>query len=370
MKEIEIFHEATNNVAALASTIKAKSRKIIGYMCSYAPEELIYAAGFHPMRLFHSKSEIVVAENHLQSYCCALVRGVLEDSLSGRLDFLEGAVFPHTCDTIQRLSDIWRMKGRYHFFADVILPVKLNTPSARTYMEAVLERFKNELETAGGNPITHGDLQNAIHTFNGIRRNLTEIAALKSENPGIIKGSDLYAIIKGAMMMDRDDVAALLPVISAKLQSKNLAPVQGKRLVISGSVCDAPDIYSAIEAAGGLIVGDDLCTGARWFEGEISTDIDPITAIAKRYMERMICPAKHRGANTRGENIVTLARKHKADGVIFLLQKFCDSHAFDYPHMKDFLEQHGIKNMRLEMEVEHQAAAQLTTRIETFVHMI
>ena len=52
------------------------------------------------------------ADAHLQAYSCSLVRGALEDALAGRLDFLDGAmVFPHTCDSIQRLSDIWRMNA-------------------------------------------------------------------------------------------------------------------------------------------------------------------------------------------------------------------------------------------------------------------
>ncbi|MCK5838048.1 MAG: 2-hydroxyacyl-CoA dehydratase, partial [Desulfobacula sp.] len=241
MKEIKIFHDAAKDVSAIANKIKAKNKKIIGFLCSYSPEELIYAAGFHPMRLFSSKSDILLAENHLQAYCCSLVRGVLEDSLSGQLDFLDGTVFPHTCDSIQRLSDIWRMKGRYEFFADVVLPAKLNTQSARIYMVDVLTRFKKDLEAATGKKITDADLQESIKKFNLIRSNLSKIYALQSKNPGIIKGTDLYTIVKGSMMMDRDEVADLLPVIVGNLEKRDSPEKGGKRIVISGSICDSPD---------------------------------------------------------------------------------------------------------------------------------
>ena len=370
MKEIKIFHDAAKDVSVIAEKIKIKHKKIIGYLCSYAPEELIYAAGFHPMRLFSSKSDILLAENHLQAYCCSLVRGVLEDSLSGRLDFLDGTVFPHTCDSIQRLSDIWRMNGRYEFFADVILPAKLNTQSARTYMVDVLTRFKKDLETATGKKITDADLQESIKKFNLIRSNLSKIYALQSKKPGIIKGTDLYAIVKGSMMMDRDEVADLLPVIVGNLKNMDIPEKSGKRIVISGSICDSPDIYASIEKAGGVIVGDDLCTGQRWFEGEILDDKNPINAIAARYMDRMICPAKHVTPTIRGENLISLARKNKADGVIFMLLKFCDPHAFDYPYLKDFLDRKGIKNLLIEMDDQQQNLGQLSTRFETFIHMI
>jgi len=370
MKEVDIFKKAVKDVSAIAAGIKRKEKKIIGYLCSYAPEELIYAAGFHPLRLFSSKSDIVLAENHLQAYCCSMVRGVLEDSLSGRLDFLDGTVFPHTCDSIQRMSDIWRMKGRYEFFADVVLPAKLNTRSARTYMIEVLGKFKKDLEIAAGKKITDADLQQSIKTFNLIRKNLSKIYDLQSRKPGILKGADLYAIVKGAMMMDRDEVGELLPIIVTNLNKMDLPEKNDKRIVVSGSICDSPDIYSAIEAAGGIIVGDDLCTGQRWFDGEIPHDKNPITGIAERYMDRMICPAKHISPVARGENIISLAKKNNASGVIFMLLKFCDPHAFDYPYLKEYLDKEGIKNLLIEMDDQQQNMGQLSTRFETFVHMI
>jgi benzoyl-CoA reductase subunit C len=369
MKEINIFHDAIKNLPIVASQIKTK-KKIIGTLCSYAPEELIYAAGFHPLRLFSSKSDIVLAEQHLQAYCCSLVRGVLEDSLSGRLDFLDGTVFPHTCDSIQRLSDIWRMKGKYEFFADVVLPAKLNTQSSKTYMIEVLSKFKKDLEAAAGREITTTDLEKSIKKFNFIRKNLAKIYALQSKKPGIIKGSDLYALVKGSMIMDRDEVAMLLPGIVAKLEQMDAPQKSGKRIVVSGSICDSPGFYKAIEEAGGVIVGDDLCTGQRWFEGQIPENEEPLKAIAQRLLDRMICPAKHSSPTARGENIVSLAKKNKADGIIFMLLKFCDPHAFDYPYLKDFLDKEGIKNLLIETDDQQENFGQLSTRLETFIHMI
>jgi benzoyl-CoA reductase/2-hydroxyglutaryl-CoA dehydratase subunit BcrC/BadD/HgdB len=172
------------------------------------------------------------------------------------------------------------------------------------------------------------------------------------------------------MMMDRDTVADLLPIIVTRLEQTKPPVTSAKRIVVSGSICDSPGFYTAIEAAGGAIVGDDLCTGRRWFEKKISEDGDPLAAIAERYMDRMNCPAKHTTLTARGENILALAEKNTADGVIFMLQKFCDPHAFDIPYLKTFLDEKKIKHMTLEMDDQQQNAGQLSTRIETFIHMI
>ena len=100
---------------------KRTGGKVVGTLCSYAPEELILAAGALGFRVFGSSAAISRADAHLQAYSCSLVRGALEDALAGRLDFIDGMVFPHTCDSIQRLSDIWRMNAGTGFHLDVVI---------------------------------------------------------------------------------------------------------------------------------------------------------------------------------------------------------------------------------------------------------
>jgi bcr-type benzoyl-CoA reductase subunit C len=370
MKEIKRFHEAASQLADTAARIRRTGRKIIGYPCSYAPEELIHAAGCHPMRLFSSGHGIVQAENHLQSYCCSVVRGILEDSLAGRLDFLDGTMFPHTCDSMQRLSDIWRMNGAYEFFADLALPAKLNTPNSAVYLESVLARCKADLETALKISITDADLAASIALFNRIRTHLSTIHDFYSRHPGQIRGSDMNALVKGAMIMDRDEAAALLADVAASLRHMPVPDTPVKRVVLSGSVCDTPDLFDAVEAAGGAVVGDDLCTGQRWFDGQVAEDQPPLTALANRYRERVICPSKHAGLTTRADHLISLVNKTRAHGVLFVMLKFCDPHAFDYPYLKECLDAKGIRSMALEMDDGHRNQGQFSTRIETFIHML
>ncbi len=368
--ELKPFYTAVKDPAALAATIKDDGKKVIGYLCSYAPEELIHAAGCHPMRLFSSKADIHLAENHLQAYCCSLVRGILEDGLSGRLDYLSGTVFPHTCDSIQRLSDIWRMNIDQAFFADVIMPAKLTTDSARAYMTRVLEKFRSDLGGYTGKTISDDDLSASIGLFNRIRANLARIYILKSQSPGIISGKDLFTVIKAAMIMDRDELDKNLTALLTFLEAAVPPKVTPKRLILSGSVCDMPDLYTLIETSGGAVVGDDLCSGQRWFEGVIPEDTAPMEGLTVRYADRVVCPAKHSGNTARGEALVRLARQTQADGVIFTLLKFCDPHAFDYPYIKEFLDKEGIRSLHLEMDDQQDSAGQMSTRLETFIHMI
>ena len=365
------FREAVRNPNEYARRMKTEGKKIIGYFCSYTPEELILAAGFHPFRLFGGKSEISLADAHLQSYCCSLVRSGLEEALAGRLDFLDGTVFPHTCDSIQRLSDIWRLNTDFGFFADVVLPVKLDTDSAREYMIDVLGRFRSDLERFREKPIEEAELRVAFEQYNQIRKGLKDIYLLHAENPELLGGGDLYALIKGAMIMDRAALARSLPGLYEEIKSgRHAREIQNrKRILLVGGVCDQPEIYDLIEATGGVVVWDDLCTGSRWFEGEIDPAV-PLEGLAERYTSRPLCPSKHFSVTLRGETTVDLARKFQADGVLFLLLKFCDPHAFDYPYMKQHLDQAGIPSLLYEVEDQLPSEGQIRTRLETFIEMM
>jgi len=366
------FREAVQNPAAYGRKLKEeRGRKIVGYFCSYTPEEIIYAAGAHPMRLFGTGENIHLADAHLQSYCCSLVRGALEGALDGNLGFLDGAVFSHTCDSIQRLSDVWRMNVKGPFHLDVVFPVKLDSESAREYMEDVLKVFRENLEKRLGAKVSDEDIRGAIFLFNRIRNGIRRLYEIKCENPGTIGGSDLHAIIKASMIMDRDRFAALLSETIEELENKKApANPSAKRLVLAGGVCNHPDIYRLIEESGGTVIWDDLCTGSRYFETPTEEDREPIAALAERFLARPPCPAKHAGLFSRAEHLVRTVKEKRAEGVVFFFLKFCDPHAFDYPYIKEALDREGIPSLMVEAEDQLPSEGQLKTRFETFVEML
>jgi benzoyl-CoA reductase subunit C len=373
MTKIYELNEIQNNPYEYARKYKKEcNKKVVGYLCSYTPEELIFAADALPFRLFGTRENINRADTYMQTYCCSLVRGNLGEGLSGNLDFLDGAVFPHTCDSIQRLSDIWRLNVPLQFHIDAVLPLKLNTESAREYMVGVLRKFKMDLEKNLSIEISEENLMYSIAIYNQIRESIKKIHAIRHENPAIIKGSEFYTIMKTSMIIDRNMLPNILREIICELESGkgNCAITDHKRLVLTGGMCDHPDIYQIIEDAGGVVVWDDFCTGSRYFEGLINQSGDPIVSIAERYLERIVCPAKHNGLTSRAENLIDIVKNKNADGVVFLFLKFCDPHAFDYPYLKNHLDKEGIPNTLIEMEDQFSLGERLKTRFEAFIETL
>jgi bzd-type benzoyl-CoA reductase N subunit len=371
MDAMQPFHEIAADPKAYARRWKAETGgKVVGTLCSYAPEELILAAGALGFRIVGGSGAISRADAHLQAYSCSLVRGALEDALAGELDFLDGTVFPHTCDSIQRLSDLWRMNARTGFHLDVVLPVKLDTESARDYMAAVMRRAKSELENLLETTITEEDLRQAVATCNALRERMAALYALRRDRPGIIAGRDMHAITRAAMVMDRRDFLQAVTTVVDELADVPAPQGDYKRILLAGGVCNLPDVYSPIEAAGGAVVWDDLCTGARQLTGTVDMDGDLLAAIARRYSERAVCPAKHAGLRARGEDLVRLARLTEARGVVFFYLKFCDPHAFDYPYLKEMLAAADVPSLLVELEEQTASDGQFQTRCEAFMEMI
>ncbi len=372
MEILNLFREIANNPNDYVKTWKEENNgKVIGYFCSYTPEEILFAAGALPFRIFGTGGNISMADAHLQAYGCSLVRGALEDTLSGKLNFLDGVIFPHTCDSIQRLSDIWRLNIDFGFHMDVVLPVKLNTDSAREYMVNVLKKFKQRLEKELCCEITNENLKASVEKYNRIRTCLKKIYEIKRENPDIISSSDIHTVVKASMVMDRNVLSEKLPKVLDLLEDKKSeVKYTRKRLILAGGICNFPDIYQIIEGSGGVIVWDDTCTGSRYFEGAIDPNGDIIESIAQRYFERHVCPAKHSGLFKRGEHIVRIVKENNAQGVVFLFLKFCDPHSFDYPYIKEMLNKEDIPSMLFEMEDLLSSEGQLKTRCEAFLETL
>lgn len=371
-KELIRFREVASAPYDYLRELKAATgKKMVGSTCSYTPEEFILAAGAHPFRIFGESNGLSHADAHLQSYACSMVRGMLEDGLSGSLDFSDAVVFPHACDSIQRLSDIWRLNVKSLHF-DVLLPVKLDTPLAKSYFTKVLSRFKKDLEQSFSVEISESKLTQAIRVMNDLRGKLIQLYMLQSEHPGFMSGSDISAIVKACMVMEKQEASDLLGRIleeSEKMKSPDVLS-NPKRILISGSICSHPKLSQIIEEKDAVIVWDDLCSGTRYFEGLVSEEKDPVEALADRFTSRYVCPAKHLGVEFQMENLKKLIRKHHVNAVLFMFLKFCEPFSFDYPDIKKSLEKMNIPFLMVEMDRHNGIDEQMRTRIDTMLEIL
>ncbi len=345
----------------------SNSKKIMGYACTYAPIELIWASGFHPARIIGLSQHISMSDVFLQSYSCGVARTLLEDSLTKKLEFLDSFLFIHTCDTMQRLSDIFRMNLNFKHF-DLILPVKLNTQTSKDYFVDILSDFKTKLEQEQHIKIDDDAIIQAVKIYNQLRKNLFDLYTTKSNYPFAIAYKDLSKIVKAAFIMDPFEFVYISSNLIENLHLENSKTT--KRLMIVGSICTHPDIFNTIESKNASVVWDDLCSGTRFFDEQVDDTKQPLIAIADRLLKRAICPSKYINPTYRLDFLKQTIEKHKINGVIFLFMKFCEPHSFDYPDLKNLLENIGTPSILIEIENHNIFDEQTKTRLETFIEML
>lgn len=365
-KEIEDI--TAQSYGDIASTLP-KDRIPIGFFCPFVPEELIHAAGGFPFRLMGTPVQITHAQTHLPLYCCHLVKSSLESLLQGELHFLKGVVFSHTCDSMKGLSDIWAHQGRLPLQFNLMLPSHLDSEYARPYFRAEMERFREFLESNVGT-ISPDSLKTSIRLFNRIRKSLEEIYALRRGLIDHIPGDYFARIVRAGYVMDRVRYRELLEKLLASLPE----PAEGgdvrPPIYLTGNMAHIDTYFSLIEEAGAVVVQDDLCSGARTFKLMVAEDQEPLNALTERYFRSFFCPTKYMTPQAHLEALMQEVTDSGAQGVIFLLYKYCEPCFFDYPDLKTALESKGIATLLLEVEDPFQSKEQLKVRIQAFVEML
>ncbi len=349
-----------------------RRQKVVGWLLTDIPEELIHAAGALPFGITGGREEHSRSDAHLQNWACSMARSCLDMGLQGKLSFLDGLLIPHICDTTRNLGGIWRHARPLAMMENYLLP-RQTRPSAKTYLVGELGRLKARLERCTGSEITAGKLSESISLYNWNRRLLRKLFGLHGEKPGLLSNRAIYDIIKSSLFIPKEEHNELLQELIDHLTGETAGDGRNTghvRLALSGKVCDPPEIMDALDACGAVVVADDLATGQRYISAEAPETGDPIEALAQRQLSRIPCACFDTGETDRRRFLTDLIKASGAAGLIFLHLKYCEPENFDYPDMRAAVEAAGIPCLRLETDIGGVSQGQLETRLQAFVEMI
>jgi bzd-type benzoyl-CoA reductase N subunit len=347
---------------------KGKGKKVIGWMCTYVPEEVIHACGILPFRVFSDVKEIKGADAYLHINTCSYVRSCFEMVLQDKYEFLDGFVACASCDPMRRCYDTWD-----HYFKKplnfILAPSPKNTPQGRELFEKEIRRFIKQIEEVEGIDVTVDSLRHSIEVYNRSRRLLAEIYEAKKGDNVPVSGAETLEIVRLAARMPRETYNELLEEIVGEIKNRPERDNSGVRILISGSEIDYPGFIQLIEELGGIVAMDDLCTGNRYFWMEVEEGVEPVKALATRYMDRPPC-ARMIPWTDRAEYIGDLIKEFRIDAVILESLKFCPPFGFQKPLLKGKLEAEGIPVLELELEHGDASIGQIKTRVEAFLEML
>ena len=278
-----------------AKELKEEGKKIIGYICSFVPLEIITAAGCIPFRVRGDIHEpITTGDTLLETIVCPYYRSCFDLSAKEKYDFLSGLVIPHGCDSMVRSYSAWSYSLPYSYFHFVNIPTVCDESSFE-FFNAELNTFRKSLEKFAGKAITDDDLAHAIRVHNENRDKVRALYEFRKADPPLISGTELTMVLTVGSSLPIGEANTLFDQVLAEIGQRGKSPLKkGPRLFIDGACLDNIELIKLVEELGGNVVADTICNGARDYFPRTDVGGDPIDALSHRYLDKINCPKTYR----------------------------------------------------------------------------
>lgn len=358
--------------SARVKELKEQGHKVIGYLCNFAPPEIISAAGMVPYRITgRMDDEIIEANNYVEPFGCPYVRNCFEQSLKGRVDFVDGVVIPHSCDMVQRIYGFWKYYQKPDYSYMFNTPHQVN-PWSCDFFERETSFFKESLEKYTGKEIAEEKVLEAIQLYNENRRIIKDLYDLRKQNPPYLTGVEMFYILLAGVSIPADEYNLLLKEVLAEIKSRPRGNQDNRpRVMIWGCVIDDARLYEIVEDMGAYVVTDDTCIGTRTNLREVDTSQGVLKGLMQMYYKDFMCPQTDRGPWLKHfDYVLDLIRDFNVQGVIGYRMAFCDLHDFDYPDLRDYLDKKGIPMLLIDDDYSLGTIEAVKNRVQAFLEML
>ncbi|HTY73973.1 MAG TPA: 2-hydroxyacyl-CoA dehydratase family protein [Candidatus Nanoarchaeia archaeon] len=365
---------------------KAQGKKVIGYLCVFAPVELILAADAIPVRVnsgWYDTSKF--GDRIVPVEVCPVIRstiGAKMIDLSPYLELSDAVISTLTCDGMTKFSEI---------LSDVKTVWTMTPPRVKDSEQSLhlwkeeIKAVKGQIEKLTGNKITPKKLKEAIQTMQKATRAFRRLQDLRKGNP-VLMGRDAMLVNQVSMWDDikrwTEKTEALCDELDKRAAQKAWAcPPDTPRVIVTGTPMFWPDNWklpTLVEEATprGLLVGDELCSSDRVLYDPVGVDEwtmdDMLNGIAERYLMASTCPCftSKDGNEDRVNWLINKVNETKANGVIYYVVRGCILYAMEYARVKRALDKLNIPVYYLDTEYTREDVGQMKTRVEAFLEML
>ncbi|MEA5075149.1 MAG: double-cubane-cluster-containing anaerobic reductase [Coriobacteriia bacterium] len=353
--------------------------KVVGTYCLYVPEELIRAAGAWSVGICagaewaYDQVEQVLPRN-----TCALIKSMMGFKLGKVCPYLEEAdllVGETTCDGKKKA---YEELGKLQDMHVMELPQMKRAKDVAFWRSELVDLIA-KLEELTGNTVTPERLKASIKEVNDKRRALQRVNAARAADPAPISGLDALLAVQVAFYDDVPRFTQMMNALADELEARisqgvGVAPKGAKRVLITGTPMALPNwkLHQIVETAGGVVVGEEMCTGSRYYEKLVSEDAstfdEMLDDLAAKYLDiNCACFTPNDG---RLADVVRMARELNADGVIDYSLQFCGTYQIESTAVQKRVRESGLPVLSIDTDYSAEDVGQLSTRVEAFLEML
>ncbi len=326
----------------------APGRKAIGFLPFYVPREIIHAAGMLPVGILGGgdQLDVIHGDAYYQSYICRIPRSTIELGVTGRLDCLDGVLFPSICDVIRNLSGMWQIKFKDKYVKYFDVPQNYESAIGGSYYVHEMQTLRDDLARLGGREVSDDDLRASIRVYNEHREVLRELYDFRAERPWQAPTAEIYLLLRAGLIIPVEEHIQVVRDYIAAAKDEERPMRDNCRVVLTGMFCEQPPLglIKSIEMAGCYVVDDDYMLVHRWFKSDVPEDGDPLVNLSEAYINNSIETASKYVARKedKGQFLIDCVRQRKAEGVVFAAPSFCDPALLDRPMIQRALARAGI----------------------------
>jgi benzoyl-CoA reductase subunit C len=376
VKRCEVLFEDLEFNAVKQWKAAAPGRKAIGYLPIYVPREIVHAAGMLPVGIFGGgdQMEVIQGDAYYQSYICRIPRSTVELGLTGKLDCLDGVLFPSICDVIRNLSGMWQImfKDKYVKYFD--LPQDYSDEVGGGFYVHEMQVLREDLGRLSGKEISDAALKASIAVYNDNRKAVRELYGYRAQKPWQAPTSEVYLVLRAGCVLPPEEHTALIRSYLVETEKVKRPQRDNARVVLTGSFCEQPPLglIKSIEMAGCYVVDDDFQLCQSMLLDDVSLEKEPLQALSEAFLHRSAqTSSKYDESKAqKGQHLLRQVKTRGAEGVIFAAASFCDPALLERPMLLEILGKHKIPHTAFKFAENTGQMAPIREQTGTFADSI